>query len=74
MRKEINQILQYPDNSAGSIMTTEYVSLRPTMTVGEAITHIRRTGLDRDFLRSDEPAAMLLRVTFLHVICGCGKV
>ncbi len=48
MRKEINQILQYPENSAGSIMTTEYVSLKPTMTVGEAINHIRRTGLDRE--------------------------
>ena len=30
MRKEINEILRYPENSAGSIMTTEYVSLRPT--------------------------------------------
>ena len=48
MRKEINQILQYPEYSAGSIMTTEYVSLKPSMTVGEAITHIRRTGLDRE--------------------------
>ena len=38
MRKEINEILQYPENSAGSIMTTEYVSLRPSMTVSEAIT------------------------------------
>ena len=32
MRSRINQILRYPDNSAGSIMTTEYVSLRPAMT------------------------------------------
>ena len=42
MRKEINEILRYPENSAGSIMTTEYVSLRPKMTVAEAITRIRR--------------------------------
>ena len=33
MRSSINQILRYPENSAGSIMTTEYVALRPTMTV-----------------------------------------
>ena len=36
------RILRYPENSAGSIMTTEYVSLRPSMTVGEAILRIRR--------------------------------
>lgn len=48
MRREINEILQYPDNSAGSIMTTEYVSLRPQMTVDEAIKRIRRTGVDKE--------------------------
>ena len=48
MRKEINEILRYPENSAGSIMTTEYVSLRPAMTVEEAILHIRRTGVDKE--------------------------
>ena len=48
MRKAINQILQYPENSAGSIMTTEYISLRPTMTVEEAIRRIRKTGVDKE--------------------------
>ena len=48
MRKEINEILRFPENSAGSIMTTEYVSLRKNMTVGEAITRIRRTGFDKE--------------------------
>ena len=48
MRSRINQILRYPDNSAGSIMTTEYVSLRPAMTVGEAILRIRRQGVDKE--------------------------
>ncbi len=48
MRREINEILQYPENSAGSIMTTEYISLRPQMTVGEAILRIRRTGVDKE--------------------------
>ena len=48
MRKSINQILRYPENSAGSIMTTEYVSLRPKMTVEEAILRIRRQGVDKE--------------------------
>lgn len=48
MRSSINQILRYPDNSAGSIMTTEYVSLRPHMTVEEAILRIRRQGVDKE--------------------------
>ncbi len=45
-RKEINQLLQYPEDSAGSIMTTEYVSLCLGTTVGEAINHIRKTGVN----------------------------
>ncbi len=48
MRKEINEILQYPENSAGSVMTTEYVKLTPNMTVGDAILRIRRTGVDKE--------------------------
>ena len=48
MRRDINGILRYPEDSAGSIMTTEYVSLRPAMTVGEAILRIRRTGVDKE--------------------------
>ena len=48
MRSSINQILRYPENSAGSIMTTEYVSLRPHMTVEEAILRIRRQGVDKE--------------------------
>lgn len=48
MRKMINDILKYPKDSAGSIMTTEYVNLRPAMTVAEAIKHIRRTGVDKE--------------------------
>ena len=48
MRSSINQILRYPEYSAGSIMTTEYVSLRPHMTVEEAILRIRRQGIDKE--------------------------
>ena len=48
MRASINMILRYPENSAGSIMTTEYVSLRPEMTVEESILRIRRQGVDKE--------------------------
>ena len=48
MRKMINEILKYPDDSAGSIMTTEYVSFKPDMTVTEAIKNIRRSGVDKE--------------------------
>lgn len=42
-RNIINDILKYPEDSAGSLMTTEYISLRPKMTVSDAIKRIRRT-------------------------------
>lgn len=47
-RRLINELLMYPDASAGSIMTTEYVDLHAGMTVGEAIGRIRRIGVDRE--------------------------
>ena len=43
-RKLINQFLNYPDNSVGSIMTAEFTDLKQSMTVSQAIAHIRRTG------------------------------
>ena len=48
MRRSFNQILRYPENSAGALMTMEYVSLRPEMTVEEAILRIRRQGVDKE--------------------------
>ena len=48
MRKMINEILKYPDDSAGSLMTTEYVNFRPDTTVSEAILHLRRAGVDKE--------------------------
>ena len=48
MRKEINELLKYPEDSAGSIMTTEFISLRPDMTAEMAIKRIRRTGVDKE--------------------------
>ncbi len=47
-RKLINELLKYPDDSAGSMMTTEYVELRPNFTVEDAIKTIRRTGVDKE--------------------------
>ena len=47
-RAEINRFLNYPDESAGSIMTSEFASVRSNMTVQEAIEHIRRTGVDKE--------------------------
>ena len=48
MRSSINQILRYPEYSAGALMTMEYVSLRPDMTVEESILRIRRQGVDKE--------------------------
>lgn len=47
-RRLINQYLEYPDNSAGSIMTAEYVDLKKYMNVREAIARIRRIGEDKE--------------------------
>ena len=52
MRRMINEILRYPENSAGSIMTTEFATLRPKMTVEEAIKRIRRTGVDKETINT----------------------
>ena len=48
MRKSINEILKYPEDSTGSIMTTEFVDLKETMTVADALKRIRRTGPDKE--------------------------
>ena len=47
-RAQINTILNYPEDSAGSIMTTEYVDLRRTTTVREAMEHIKQTGIHKE--------------------------
>ncbi|KAB3535306.1 magnesium transporter [Alkaliphilus pronyensis] len=47
-RKLINQFLNYPENSAGSLMTIEYVDLKKEMTVKEALEHIKKTGVDKE--------------------------
>ncbi len=47
-RKQINELLKYPKDSAGSVMTVEYVNIKKDMTVGEAIARIRRTAVDKE--------------------------
>ena len=47
-RQAINHLLRYPEDSAGSIMTVEYVSLKENLTVNQAIEHIRKVGLDSE--------------------------
>lgn len=47
-RKQINELLEYPEDTAGSIMTPEFVALSPTMTVDSAFEKIRQTGLNKE--------------------------
>ena len=47
-RKDINHLLRYPEDSAGSVMTVEFVDLHEHMTVGDAIKKLRRVGLDTE--------------------------
>ncbi len=66
-RAYINEILQYPKDSAGSIMTIEFVSLRPSMTVEEAFARIRKTAIDKETIYTcyvtDEKNTLLGLVT-----------
>lgn len=52
MRRMINEILNYPEDSAGSLMTTEYVDLYPNMTVSDAVRHIKVTGIDKETINT----------------------
>ena len=47
-RQQINSLLKYPENSAGSVMNVEYIGLRPDMTVEEAILKIRQVGINKE--------------------------
>ena len=47
-RRQINQLLQYPEDSAGSVMNVDYIALRKEMTVADAILRIRQVGLNRE--------------------------
>ena len=67
MRREINDLLRYPEQSAGAMMTTEYVALRPDMTVGEAFTRIRSSAVDKETIYT-------CYVTRDHVLLGTVSV
>lgn len=47
-RKDINHLLQYPDDSAGSVMTVEFVDLKAEMSVGDALNRLRQIGTDSE--------------------------
>ena len=47
-RQQINQLLQYPEDSAGSVMNVDYIALRREMTVADSILKIRQVGLNRE--------------------------
>lgn len=47
-RAQVNRLLSYPDDSAGSIMNADFISLRANMTCRSAIEHIRKTGVDKE--------------------------
>lgn len=51
-RKVINELLKYPEDSAGSIMTTEFVDLKSSMTIKEAIDRIRKIGVDSETINT----------------------
>ena len=73
-RKEINELLKYPEDSAGSIMTTECVILRPKMTVEEAIKRIRRTGIDKETIYTcyvSAPDSTLIGITTIKTLLLC---
>ena len=72
VRKQINEILKYPEDCAGSIMTTEFVRLRPKMTAEEAIKRIRRTGIDKETIYTcyvaDEQSRLIGIVTIKSLL------
>ncbi|MDO4866207.1 MAG: magnesium transporter [Clostridia bacterium] len=71
-RKQINEILKYKDDSAGSVMTTEFVALAPGMTAADAIAEIRATGVDKETINTcyvlDEKYHLMGTVTIRSLI------
>ena len=51
-RKMINELLKYPEDSAGGVMTTEFMELRPDMTVRDAMEAIRKNGFDKETINN----------------------
>lgn len=75
-RQALNQLLRYPEDSAGSIMTVEYVSLKETLTVDQAIERIRKVGLDSETINIcyvlDAGRELVGTVTLRSLLLGRG--
>ncbi len=70
-RRDINQLLQYPEASAGSIMTVEFVDLKEDVTVEQALLKIRRVGVDKEVI---ENCYVLDKARCLHGIVSLRKL
>ena len=78
-RQEINRLLAYPESSAGSVMTAEYIRLRADMTVSQAVDRIRLTGIDKETVYiayvTDEKRKLLGTVSFKDLLfAGSGEL
>jgi magnesium transporter len=73
-RRTVNAIIQYPEDSAGSIMTTEFMDLKSDMTVADAFLRIRRTGFDKETIYTcyvtDSNRKLIGLVTVLTLLLG----
>lgn len=70
-RRSVNEILKYPEDSAGSIMTTEFVDLKRDMTVEDAFKRIRRTGIDKETINIcyvTDPSRRLLGLVSIRTL------
>lgn len=75
-RRSVNEILKYPEDSAGSIMTTELVDLKRDMTVKGAIERIRRTGVDKETINIcyvTDPGRHLLGIVSIRTLLLAGE-
>ncbi len=75
-RKEINELLHYPDDSTGSIMTTEFVELKPSMTADNVFAQIKKTGVDKETIYTcyvTDPARHLIGVVTVKDILTAPK-
>ena len=75
-RAKINELLRYPDGSAGSLMTVEYVKLAPDMSADQALEHIRRTGADSETIYTcyvTDPQRELIGVVTVKDILLAGE-
>ncbi len=70
-RRSVNEILKYPEDSAGSIMTTEFVDLKRDMSVADALKRIRRTGIDKETINIcyvTDPSRRLLGLVSIRTL------